>query len=213
MLQLIRLAASVLICVCILPSRILFVDAFSTKTLWLTSAFHSDSRFLPLHAKSKKKKSPKSSIIAVNRIAYRNYEVVETIEAGIALKGTEVKSLRDGKLQLRDGFVKATPRSLTMLNVHIGKNHNTGAYFQHEERRPRQLLVHAAQARKLYLQTDKTRGMTIIPLKAYFSDKNFVKIQIGLCRGKNVRDKRADIQARENKREEQRIIKSFRVGM
>lgn len=167
-----------------------------------------------LFAKSgKKKKSPKSNVISVNRIAYRNFDVLETLEAGIALKGTEVKALRDGKLQLRDGYIKASPSSLILLNVHIGKNDNTGAYFQHEERRPRQLLVHSAQARKLYQQTSKTKGMTIVPLKAYFSEANFVKLQIGLCRGKNVRDKRADIQARDNKREEQRIIKSFRVGI
>jgi SsrA-binding protein len=86
----------------------------------------------------------------------------------------------------------------------------SGSYFQHEERRPRPLLVHKTEARRWKQQTE-AKGMTIVPLKAYFSDQNKVKIEIALCRGKNVRDKRETIKNREAKREEQRIIKSFRV--
>ena len=85
-----------------------------------------------------------------------------------------------------------------------------GPYFQHEERRERPLLVHKEQVRKWKQKTDQA-GMTIVPLKAYFNDDNKVKLQIALCRGKNVRDKRADIKARDLKRETGRIIKNFRL--
>jgi SsrA-binding protein len=166
-----------------------------------------------LAAKSgKKKKKSKDTTITVNRIAYRNYEVVQTLEAGVALLGTEVKAIRDGKMNLRDGYIRPSKngRSCVLHNVHIGKHSMAGAYFQHEEKRPRVLLVHKEEARKFLQQTEQ-QGMTIIPLKAYFSDFNMVKIQIALCRGKNVRDKRVTIKERDAKREENRIIKSFRV--
>jgi SsrA-binding protein len=86
-----------------------------------------------------------------------------------------------------------------------------GAFFQHEETRPRTLLVHKYEARKLQQKTE-LQGMTIIPLKAYYNDDNLIKLQIAICRGKNVRDKRATIKEREAKRDERRIIKSFRVA-
>ncbi len=168
---------------------------------------------LVLEAKSgKKKKKPKGNTICVNRQARRNYEIVDTLEAGISLVGTEVKSIRDGKMNLQDAFVKPEKngRSCTLMNCHIGKHTLSGAYFQHEERRPRPLLVHKYEARKLLQKTEKS-GMTIVPLKAYFSDNNKVKIQIALARGKNVRDKRNDIKERDMKRETGRIIKNFRL--
>jgi SsrA-binding protein len=161
---------------------------------------------------AKKKKKPSDNTIAVNRIAYRNYEILDTMEAGISLTGTEVKSIRDGRLNLRDGFIKPTKngRSCLLMNVHIGKCSQVGPFYQHEETRPRTLLVHKEQARKLLQQTDM-QGMTIVPLKAYFSDKNKVKLQIAVCRGKNVRDKRATIKERDAKRETNRIIKNFSI--
>lgn len=167
---------------------------------------------LHLAKRSKKKPRPKTNTIAVNRVARRNYEVLETLEAGISLVGTEVKSIRDGKMNLRDGYVRPTKdgRSCILHGVHIGKYSMSGSYFQHEERRERRLLVHKQQARKFLQQTEQ-QGMTIVPLKAYFNDQNKVKLEIGLCRGKNVRDKREDIKARDAQREERRIIKSFRV--
>jgi SsrA-binding protein len=173
---------------------------------------HSSVILLAAAAKKKKKKPGASNTIAVNRVAYRNYEIVDTLEAGISLLGTEVKSIRDGKMNLRDGYVRPSKngRSCVLHNVHIGKHNMAGEYFQHEERRPRDLLVHKEEARKFLQQTEQ-HGMTIVPLKAYFSDNNRVKLQIALCRGKNVRDKRATIKERDEKRETSRIIKSFRV--
>ena len=196
-----------------------FVAPFSSNghlpiptSLATSRASSSSSTQLFLAKRTKKKARPKSNTICLNRNARRNYEVIETMEAGVSLLGTEVKSIRDGKMNIRDGYIRATKdgRSCILFNVHIGKHAMSGEYFQHEERRERRLLVHKQQARKLLQQTE-TSGMTIVPLKAYFNDQNKVKLEIGLCKGKNVRDKRADIKNRENKREEQRIIKSFRV--
>lgn len=162
--------------------------------------------------KSKKKKRPKDSTIAVNRAAYRNYEVIDTLECGISLLGTEVKSIREGKMNLKDGFVKASQdgRGCTLHNVHISKHRMSGEYFQHEETRVRPLLVHKEQARKLKQQTEKD-GMTMVPVKAYFNEQNKVKIMIGICKGKNVRDKRQTIKEREAKRETSRMVKNFRL--
>lgn len=115
-------------------------------------------------------------------------------------------------MNLQDAFVKTSydGRTCTLMNCHIGKHTMSGAYFQHEERRPRQLLVHKSEARKFQQKSEKS-GMTIVPLKAYFNKDNRLKLEIALCRGKNVRDKRADIKERDIKRETQRIIKSFRL--
>jgi len=174
--------------------------------------YSSSSPFSLFAGKNRKKKSEAGSI-CVNRLAYRNYEIIDTLEAGVALLGTEVKAIRDGKMNLRDAYVKPAKdgRSATLHNVHIGKHTMAGAYFQHEEKRVRPLLLHKEQARKLMQQTEQ-QGMTVVPLKAYFNKDNRVKIQIALCRGKNVRDKRATIRERDAKREEKRIIKSFRVA-
>ena len=169
----------------------------------------------PLYLKKggTKKKKAKSNVITVNKLAFRNYEVLEKLEVGISLLGTEVKSIRDGKMNIKDGFVKANKngRSCTLMNVHIGKHNMAGEFFNHEERRPRPLLLHKQEARRLLQKTDRAPGMTIVPLKAYWNDGNKVKFEIGLCRGKNLRDKRQDIMARESKREESRMIKNFNI--
>ena len=191
------------------PSLLYFVGSQRRQQRLL---FH-DGTTTSLYAKSgKKKKKPKDNTICVNRQARRNFEILDTLEAGISLKGTEVKSIRDGKMNLQDAFVKTSfnGRSCTLMNCHIGKHNMAGPYFQHEERRQRPLLVHKEEARKWKSKTEQA-GMTIVPLKAYFNDENKVKIQIALCRGKNVRDKRNDIKERDMKRETSRIAKNFRI--
>ena len=168
---------------------------------------------LSLKKGGKKKKKEKSNTITVNRLAYRNYEIISTLTAGVSLVGTEVKSIRDGKMNIRDGFVKPNKngRSVTLHNVHISKHSMTGPYFQHEEKRVRPLLIHKYEARRL-LQATERKGMTIIPLKAFFNDDGRVKFEIALCRGKNVRDKRRDIKDREEKRDTNRMVKNFRIS-
>lgn len=172
----------------------------------------SSSLHTTLKAKKKNKKpSNTNPIIATNRQARRNYEVITTFDAGISLLGSEIKAIRDGKMNIRDGFVRPDKvgRGMSLYNVHIGK-HTTGDYFNHEERRVRPLLLRSEECRKLRKEVE-IKGMTIVPLKAFLNEKNLVKIQIGLCRGKNVRDKRDAIKEREMKRDTDRMMKSFRV--
>lgn len=114
-------------------------------------------------------------------------------------------------MNLRDGYVRPDKlgRGMSLYNVHIGK-HTTAEYFNHEERRVRPLLLTKEECRKLRKEVE-IKGMTIVPLKAFFNDRNMVKVEIGLCRGKNVRDKRNDIMEREAKRDANRMVKSFRM--
>jgi SsrA-binding protein len=176
-------------------------------------AFHLDTISTSqsaLYAKKKKKPSSNGPI-STNRQARRNYEVLSKYEAGICLLGSEIKAIRDGKMNLGDGYVRPdnSGRGMSLYNCHIGK-HSTGEFFNHEERRVRPLLLTKEECKKLRKEID-IKGMTIVPLKAYFNDKNMVKVQIGLCRGKNVRDKRSAIKDREIKRDTDRMMKSFRV--
>lgn len=115
-------------------------------------------------------------------------------------------------MNLRDGFVRPdkTGRGVSLHNVHIGK-HATAEYFNHEERRVRPLLLRKEECRKLRREVE-IKGMTIVPLKAFYNDNNMVKIEIGLCRGKNVRDKRNAIKDREAKRDADRMVKNFRLN-
>ena len=203
--SMLRAATLVLLALCPAPTESFIIAPFRA------THHYSPTRLL---AKSgKKKKKPKDNTICVNRQARRNYEIIDTLEAGISLVGTEMKSIRQGKMNLVDGYVRPSKngRECDLFNVHISKHSQSAEYFNHEERRPRKLLVHKEEARRLLQQTERA-GMTIVPLKAYFNEQNRVKIQIGVCRGKNVRDKRQDIKAREAKREGQRMMKSFRIS-
>ncbi len=191
----------------------------ASSSSWLRMSGGTTTTFTKkLHPNTKPKKTSSHNNnnnkkpICVNRVARHLYHIVTTYEAGISLTGTEVKAIRNGKMNLRDGYIKSNGRTCTLLKVHIGQHSQSNAYDQHEEQRPRQLLLHKEEARKLFQHTDQQPGMTIVPLKAYWNRDNKVKLEIALCRGKNVRDKRADIQQRDAKREEQRIIKSFRVA-
>lgn len=212
--RLASLVFGVLVCALADPSQSFTLNPVST-TLPSTPPWFRQSRSrTQLFAKSgKKKKKPKDNTICVNRQARRNYEIVDELEAGISLVGTEVKSIREGKMNLVDGYIRPSKngRECELFNVHISKHSQSAEYFNHEERRPRKLLVHKEEARRLLQQTER-QGMTIVPLKAYFNDQNRVKIQIGLCRGKNVRDKRQDIKERDAKREASRMVKNFRIS-
>ncbi|KAL1522867.1 hypothetical protein AB1Y20_017832 [Prymnesium parvum] len=149
----------------------------------------------------------KAKLISVNRLARRNYEVLELLEAGISLIGTEVKSLRAGQLQLRDGYCRIKEGECWLLNCHIAKHGTTGGYFNHEETRDRRLLLHKSQIRKLEKATEQA-GLTIVPLRCYFNEDSRVKVQIGLARGKKTEDKRETIKARDQKRELARQLKN-----
>jgi SsrA-binding protein len=144
-------------------------------------------------------------VIADNRKALHDYAVLETYEAGIALLGTEVKSIREGSVNLRDSFARIDRGEVWLLNVHIGPYSHTG-YASHEDRRQRKLLLHAHEIRKLTGRVAE-RGLTLVPLQLYFKNGR-VKVALALVKGKQAHDKRETIRRREVDRETRAAIKS-----
>ena len=126
--------------------------------------------------------------LAENRYARFQYEIVETIEAGIELLGTEVKSIRSGKANLRDGYCSIRDGEMLLLNVHISPHKNVGEFFNHDPLRNRKLLLHKKEIIKLKSNTEK-KGMTIIPLSLYLKN-SWIKLTIGVGKGKKLYDKR-----------------------
>jgi SsrA-binding protein len=137
-------------------------------------------------------------IISSNRKAYHNYSIEEKWEAGISLTGTEVKALREGKANLNDSFAKIKNSELYLVNAHISP-YSCGNIYNHEPKRDRKLLLHKFELNKMYGKV-KERGYTLVPLSMYFNEKNKVKVEIGLARGKTTVDKRHDIKAKDEKR-------------
>lgn len=133
-----------------------------------------------------------------NKKAYFDYTVLEEIEAGISLVGTEIKSVRKGSVDLKDSFITIKNNEAFVLNMYIAK-YEEGNRFNHDERRTRKLLLHKKEIKKLK-EKIKIEGLTLIPLKLYFK-KNYVKVLVGICKGKKLYDKRASIKERDLKRE------------
>ncbi len=146
-------------------------------------------------------------IIADNRKAYHDYHLIETFEAGVALVGTEVKAIREGRVNLRDSFARVTDGEVFVHNVHIGPYSSRG-YADHEALRPRKLLLHRHEIRKLIGKTAE-RGLTLVPVRMYFKAGR-VKVAISLAKGKQAHDKRETIRRREIDRESRAAIKSRR---
>lgn len=133
-----------------------------------------------------------------NKKAYFDYTILQELEAGIVLTGTEIKSIRKGSIDLKDTFINIKNNEAYLLNMYIAK-YEEGNIFNHDERRTRKLLLHKKEIKKLK-EEKNTEGLTIIPLKLYFK-KNKVKILIGLCKGKKLYDKRAALKEKDLKRE------------
>jgi SsrA-binding protein len=152
-------------------------------------------------------KSDSYKVIADNRQARFRYEILETYEAGVELKGTEVKSIREGKANIRDGYALIRNGEAWLLNVHISPYESSSDYFNHDPRRTRRLLLHKKEIRKLIGKVEQ-EGLTLVPLKMYFK-RGFVKITIALGKGKKLHDKRESIKAREDKRDMARAIKRY----
>jgi len=146
--------------------------------------------------------------IVQNRAARHDYHVLETYEAGIELRGTEVKSLRDGRINLKDSFADVVNGELFLVGAHISP-YDKGNVWNHEPERTRKLLMHKREIIKLGHQTAE-KGLTLIPLRLYFSSGK-VKVEVGLCKGKHTHDKRDTIREREVKREIERYTKRPRT--
>lgn len=156
-------------------------------------------------------KKPKSNFhtVAENRKAYFHYEVLEKLECGIELQGTEVKSLRSGHISFVDAFVEIKDHQLFLMKFHISP-YAFGNLFNHTAERPRRLLAHRGQIVKLHRRV-KEKGYTLIPLRVYFK-KQYAKIEIGLCRGKKLFDKRETIKERDMQRQNERDIRHTTKG-
>ncbi|MBN4046835.1 SsrA-binding protein SmpB [bacterium AH-315-P07] len=144
------------------------------------------------------------SLIAKNKRAYHDYEIIDSYEAGIALQGTEVKSLRAGQLVLKDSYIDVDSGEMFLKNAHIAP-YEQGNQFNHEPERPRKLLMHKHEIIKIGSKTVE-KGMTLIPLRVYFK-RGKVKVQVGLCKGKDRADKRHALKAQEAKRDVDRAVR------
>ncbi len=154
--------------------------------------------------KPEEKQPDAIKIIATNRKARYEYHVLQTFEAGLNLLGSEVKSLRAGKANLKDSYAVSKNHEIFLMNLHIAPYDKTG-YDGHDPERPRKLLLHAKEISKLISMTD-TKGMTLVPLKLYFKGK-YAKVEIGVCKGKKTHDKRAAIMERDVQRDMEREFK------
>ena len=144
-------------------------------------------------------------VVADNRKARFNYEIVDTLEAGIALTGTEVKSLRQGKATIGEAYAGPSGNELFLFNAYIPEYLQANR-FNHETRRPRRLLLHKRQIDKLLGATQR-EGFTVIPLKIYFNEKGRAKVELGLGRGKKLHDKRESEKKKDWDRERARLMR------
>ena len=157
--------------------------------------------------KERTEREQAQSSIAENRKAYHDYHLLETFEAGVALLGTEVKAIREGRANLRDSFARVDNGEVYLYNVNISPYSHRG-YVDHEPLRPRKLLLHRNEIRKLIGKTVE-KGMTLVPVRMYFKNGR-VKVAISLAKGKKEYDKRETIKRRESDRETRAAMKSRR---
>ena len=150
-------------------------------------------------AKAKDKDRIKKHVNIVNRRASFEYQFLDKYTAGIMLKGTEIKSIREGKVNMQDGYCVLHNGELYLHNVHIS-TYTEGTHYNHEPMRVRKLLVNKSELKKLETGVQE-QGVTIIPIRVFISDRGFAKVEIALARGKKLHDKREDIKAKDVKRE------------
>lgn len=142
--------------------------------------------------------------IATNRKAYHNYHLQDGVEAGIVLTGTEIKSIRAGRVSLSDAYVRPEKEELWLFNAHIAR-YDAGSYMSHEPIRPRKLLLHRKEIAALASKVTE-KGLTLIPLRIYLKD-SLVKVEVALAKGKKLYDKRESIARRDAEREMERATK------
>jgi len=145
-----------------------------------------------------------SKTITVNRKAYHDYIILESLEAGIALTGSEIKSIRAGRVNIRDAYARPENGEIWLVNAHIA-SYEAASRFGHEPNRPRKLLLHRNQIEELTAEVSQ-KGLTVVPLKLYIK-KGIAKLELGVARGKRLHDKRESITRRETEREIERAMK------
>jgi SsrA-binding protein len=153
-----------------------------------------------------KKKDDANKVVAENRKARYSYAIEDTLEAGLMLKGSEVKSLRTGKATIGESYAFSKDGELFLVNAYIPE-YTQANRFGHEPKRTRKLLVHKAQATKLSAAIQR-EGMTLIPLRLYFNAKGIAKIELGVAKGKKTHDKRETEKARDWQRDKARLMRA-----
>ena len=146
-------------------------------------------------------------LLADNRLARHQYEILETLETGIELLGTEVKSVRAGQANLRDGFILIRQGEMQLHNVHISPHSHAGAYFNHEPLRVRRLLAHRREIDRLRVAVDQ-KGLTLIPLNLHLKG-SWIKVTIGLGRGRKLHDKRHEEKRKQEAKEARAAISRY----
>ena len=146
-----------------------------------------------------------SKTITVNRKAYHDYHILETLEAGIVLKGTEIKSIRGGRVNIRDAYARPERGELWLFNAHVA-GYQAGSHYNHEPDRPRKLLLHRRQIDYLSGMANR-KGLTLVPLKLYIKN-GIAKLELGVAKGKREYDKRETIARRDTDREIERSLKT-----
>lgn len=146
--------------------------------------------------------------LARNKKANFDYEILETFEAGIVLQGSEVKSLRMSKVNIKDSFIRIIKGELWLLNAHIALLSTTNSFFRPDERAARKLLMHKKQIDKLFGKVT-IEGLTLVPLSLYLNDKNIVKARIALAKGKKLHDKRQSLKIKDLNRQAQSAMKKY----
>ena len=155
------------------------------------------------------KKDTKKNLVFKNRKAFHDFTILETLEAGIMLEGSEVKAIREGRINLKDSFVRIIKGEVFILNMHISHLSTTHTTYRPDERKDRKLLLHSKQIAKLYAKVTKD-GITLIATKLYFNDKNMIKVEVATAQGKKLHDKREDLKAKTMQRETQQILKGIK---
>ena len=149
------------------------------------------------------------NLIAKNKKAYHDYEILDKYEAGIVLQGYEVKALREKRANLKDSFCRFIKGELYLMNAHIAHLDTTNRNFARDTRSPRKLLLHKQELDKLYDKVQKD-GLTIVPLMLYFNERNFVKVSIAVAKGKQLHDKRETMKRKTQLREAAQAMKNYR---
>ena len=152
------------------------------------------------------KKEDKHKVVAENRRARYEYRIEDTWEAGIALTGTEVKALRAGEANITESYASAEGGGIQLINAYIPEYSHAGAFFQHNPRRHRQLLLKPKEIHKMRIAVER-QGMTLVPLEIYFTDRGRAKLNLALASGKQLHDKGEDVQKREWQRTKARIMR------
>lgn len=155
------------------------------------------------------KKEIKKNQVFKNKKVFHDFIILDTYEAGIMLEGSEVKAVREGRVNLKDSHVRIIKNEIFVLNMHITHLSTAHTTYRPDERRDRKLLLHRKDIDKLFIKVMKD-GMTLVPIKMYFNSKNMLKMQIATAQGKKTHDKREDLKQKTMKRETEQALKNYR---